>query len=109
MNPAFGKVYEDKERARAYAALQFPRTYYFAFRDLPALIHRYSRGLRALDFGCGTGRSTRFLRDLGLNVTGADVSQAMLDQARTLHPAGGYHLIRSSVTDEFAPGSFDII
>src|SRR4030095_3618114 len=57
----------------------------------------------------GTGRSTRFLRNLGLNVTGADVSQAMLDQARALDPSGEYHLIRANIVDEFAPGSLDII
>jgi SAM-dependent methyltransferase len=73
------------------------------------LIQRHNHGSRALDFGCGTGRSTRFLRNLGLNVTGADVSQAMLDQARALDPSGGYHLIRTNLVDEFAPASFDII
>jgi SAM-dependent methyltransferase len=109
MNHMFGNVYEDEERARAYATLQFPGTYYLAFRDLPALIHRYNPGSRALDFGCGTGRSTRFLRNLGLDVTGADISQAMLDQARALDPPGQYHLIRANLVDEFAPGSFDVI
>ena len=102
-------MYEDQERARAYATLQFPGTYYLAFRDLPALIRRYNPRSRALDFGCGTGRSTRFLRNLGLNVIGADISEAMLDQARALDPSGEYHLIRNNIAEEFAPGSFDII
>src|SRR5215510_9677161 len=109
MSPTFGNVYEDEERARAYATLQFPGTYFLAFRDLPALIRRHNRGSRALDFGCGTGRSTRFLRNLGLQVTGADISQAMLDQGRALDPSGEYHLIRDNIRDEFPPGSFDII
>lgn len=109
MNHRFGNVYEDRERARAYATLQFPGTYYLAFRDLPALIGRYNHGSRALDFGCGTGRSTRFLRNLGLNVIGADISEPMLDQARALDPSGEYHLIRNNIADEFAPGSFDVI
>ena len=109
MNGTFGNVYEDEERARAYATLQFPGTYYLAFRDLPALIRRYNHGSRALDFGCGTGRSTRFLRNLGLNVVGTDISQAMLDQARALDPSGEYHLVRDNIANEFAPGSFDII
>ena len=65
MNRTFGNAYEDEERSRAYATLEFPGTYYLAFRDLPALIRRYNHGRRALDFGCGTGRSTRFLRNLG--------------------------------------------
>jgi SAM-dependent methyltransferase len=109
MNRTFGNVYEDKERARAYATLQFPGTYYLAFRDLPGFIHRYSHGRRALDFGCGTGRSTRFLRDLGLQVTGVDISQAMLDQARALDPSGEYYLVRDSIGSEFATGSLDVI
>jgi SAM-dependent methyltransferase len=109
MNRAFSNVYADEERARAYATLEFPGTYYLAFRDLPGLIRRYNRSSRALDFGCGTGRSTRFLRNLGLHVIGADISEAMLDQARGLDPLGEYRLIRDSIASEFAPGSFDII
>jgi len=109
MNDTFCNVYEDEARARAYATLQFPGTYYLAFRDLPALIRRYNHGSRALDFGCGTGRSTRFLRNLGLDVIGADISQAMLDQARALDPSGDYRLVRDSIAAEFAPGSFDVI
>ena len=109
MSQTFGNVYEDGERARAYATLQFPGTYYLAFRDLPALISRHSHGSRALDFGCGTGRSTRFLRNLKLNVVGADVSQAMLDHARALDPSGKYHLVHDTIADEFSPGSFDVI
>jgi len=109
VNCTFGNVYEDEERARAYATLQFPGTYYLAFRDLPALIRRYNPGSRALDFGCGTGRSSRFLKNLGLNVVGADISQAMLDQARALDSSGEYHLVRDTIAREFAPGSFDVI
>jgi SAM-dependent methyltransferase len=110
MDRTFGNVYEDEERARAYATLQFPGTYYLAFRDLPALIRRYNRDARrALDFGCGTGRSSRFLRNLGLEVIGADISQAMLAQARALDPSGDYYLVRDGVVGEFAPCSFDVI
>src|ERR1700758_2738447 len=97
MNCTFDNVYEDEERARAYATLRFPGTYYLAFRDLPALIRRYNHGSRALDFGCGTGRSTRFLRDLGLKVIGVDISQPMLDQARALDPSGDYYLVRGDI------------
>src|SRR5947207_13354259 len=107
MNRTFGNVYEDEERARAYATLQFPGTYYLAFRDLPALIRRYNHRRRAPDFGCGTGRSTRFLRNLGLEVIGVEISQAMLDQARALDPSGEYYLLRRSIVSELGPGMFD--
>jgi SAM-dependent methyltransferase len=96
MNGAFTNVYESETRARAYATLGFPGTYYLAFRDLPTLIRRYASGTRALDFGCGTGRSSRFLRDMGFAVTGVDISQPMLNQARALDPAGDYRLVCDS-------------
>lgn len=93
--PAFSNVYEDTERARAYAELAFPGTYYLAFRDIPSLVRHHVRGTRALDFGCGTGRSSRFLRDLGLglSVVGVDIAAPMLEQARRLDPAGDYRQV----------------
>src|SRR5262249_49970285 len=80
------------ERARAYAELEFPGTYALAFRDLPALFREHVRGTRALDFGCGTGRSTRFLVRQGFAATGVDISEAMLEQARRIDPGGDYRL-----------------
>ncbi|HEX7301939.1 class I SAM-dependent methyltransferase, partial [Lentzea sp.] len=38
------------------------------------------------DLGCGTGRITRYLHELGLDAFGVDLSDGMLDQARRLHP-----------------------
>lgn len=37
-------------------------------------------GGRVVDFGCGDGRLTLPLKDLGFDVTGADASQRMLDR-----------------------------
>lgn len=36
------------------------------------------------DIGCGTGRITRHLHELGLDASGIDLSDGMLDQARRL-------------------------
>jgi SAM-dependent methyltransferase len=91
---AFRNVYEDEQRARAYANLDYPGTYYLAFRDIPQLLQKHIAGNRALDFGCGAGRSTRFLRDLGFDVSGIDVSEAMLREARSRDPEGRYVLVR---------------
>ncbi len=74
-NIKFSNVYEDKARAEAYAKLEFPGTYYLAYRDLPAIIDEHVRGREALDFGCGTGRSTRFLRRLGFGAVGVDIAR----------------------------------
>ena len=88
--------YEDARRAEAYARLEFPGTYYLAYRDLPALIAGHVTGRRAIDFGCGTGRSTRFLQKLGFEVSGVDISEDMIRKAREADPRGDYRLIGDS-------------
>jgi ubiquinone/menaquinone biosynthesis C-methylase UbiE len=105
----FTNCYEDVTRANAYATLEFANTYYLAFRDLPAIFAEYAPGKRALDFGCGTGRSTRFLQKLGFHATGVDISQDMLRLARTTDPAGDYRLVPGDTLDEFAAQSFDLV
>ena len=108
MEPHFRNVYEDELRARAYAQLDFPGTYHLAFRDLPALFDRHIRGTHALDFGCGTGRSTRFLQRLGFNAVGVDIAPAMLAQACAIDPAGDYRLVTTGRLAALE-GPFDLI
>jgi SAM-dependent methyltransferase len=105
----FVNSYQDVIRAGAYATLEFANTYYLAYRDLPALIAEHATGTKALDFGCGTGRSTRFLRKLGIDVCGVDVSADMLRNARALDPGGDYRLVPSGDLTELATEAFDLI
>ena len=109
MSPDFSNVYEDERRAESYAELGFPGTYYLAYRDLPEIIERHVGGRRALDFGCGTGRSTRFLRDLGFDVIGVDISDSMLERARELDPEGDYRLVPDGALPGLEPDSFDLV
>jgi ubiquinone/menaquinone biosynthesis C-methylase UbiE len=109
MNASFTNLYDDKVRADAYAGLEFPGTYYLAFRDLPAIISEHVSGSLALDFGCGAGRSTRFLRNLGFDVAGVDISEPMLAHAREHDPDGKYFLVVDGELDVFSPHSFDLI
>lgn len=102
-------VYDDAQRAAAYAALEFPGTYYLAFRDLPQIIAQYVSGRVALDFGCGAGRSTRFLQRLGFSATGVDISSSMIGQARRTDPDGAYRLISDGDFSGLAAGTFDLI
>jgi SAM-dependent methyltransferase len=108
LNSDFSNVYDDDARADSYADLEFPGTYWLAFRDIPALIKEHVGGVRALDFGCGTGRSTRFLRDLGFDVVGVDISESMLTRARERDPGGDYRLIPDGEIPGLATGSFDV-
>ncbi len=109
MKSAFSNVYDDDQRARAYAELEFPGTYYLAFRDIPGLVRRHVDGTRALDFGCGTGRSSRFLRDLGLSVVGVDIAPAMLEEARRRDPAGDYRHVGVGDLHALASMRFDLV
>ena len=109
MSKEFPNVYEDKKRADAYANLEFPGTYYLAFRDLPAIIDEHVRGKKAVDFGCGSGRSTRFLRKLGFDVIGIDISQPMIARARERDPEGEYRLVSNDTLDELASNSYDLV
>ncbi len=109
MSPEFSNVYEDERRADSYAELGFPGTYYLAYRDLPEIIERHVGGQNALDFGCGTGRSTRFLRDLGFDVIGVDISDSMLERARELDPEGDYRLVPDGALPGLEPESFNLV
>jgi SAM-dependent methyltransferase len=52
-------------------------------------------GQRILDFGCGTGRLTYWLRDRGADVLGVDASPEMIEAARARVPSGRFDLIES--------------
>ncbi len=109
MTADFSNVYDDNVRADAYAKLEYPGTYYLACRDLPAIIGKHAQGTEALDFGCGTGRSTRFLRGLGFDVVGVDIAQHMLARARALDPQGDYRLVADGDLECMPPNKFDLV
>lgn len=60
------------------------------------LVRAQGGGLVA-DVGCGTGRITGHLRDLGLDAFGVDLSPGMIDVARRDHPGVRFDL--GSMTD----------
>jgi ubiquinone/menaquinone biosynthesis C-methylase UbiE len=105
----FTNTYEDPARAASYAALEFPGTYHLAFRDLPDLLGHSGPGAPALDFGCGAGRSTRFLAGLGFAAEGADSAEAMLAQARARDPRGRYLLAPGGDLSALETGRYDRI
>ena len=109
MPAEFSNVYDDNARAKAYAELEFPATYYLAYRDLPAIIGAPVRGQKALDFGCGAGRSTRFLRAMGFDAVGVDISEPMIARAHALDPEGKYHLVRDGDFGEVAADTYDLV
>jgi SAM-dependent methyltransferase len=102
----FTNVYEDAGRADSYAKLEFPGTYYLAYRDLPEIISEHVKGSLnghvsvAVDFGCGAGRSTRLLKKLGFDTIGVDIAEDMIKKAREIDPEGDYRLIGAPARDD---------
>jgi ubiquinone/menaquinone biosynthesis C-methylase UbiE len=108
MSAKFSNVYDDERRADAYAKLEFPGTYYLAYRDLPAILAEHVQGTKALDFGCGTGRSTRFLSDLGFAAVGVDIAEHMLARARERAPGGEYLLVPDGDLSQLEASTYDL-
>jgi len=108
-NVDFKNTYADLTRAEAYAQLEFANTYYLAYRDVPQVLREHVTGHHALDFGCGTGRSTRFLRSLGFAVTGVDVASEMVAKARELDSGGDYRLLDEGDFTGLGVGQFDLV
>ncbi len=94
--------------AHRYAKAEFENTYWLGYRDLEGILNKFTKGEQALDYGCGTGRSSRFLKKLGYSVQGVDISVEMLDRAKLHDPEGLYHLIESGILP-FKDSSFDLV
>lgn len=54
------------------------------------ILHRFSLEIGARrpvwDFGCGPGQTTVYLQKLGIEISGLDLSEKTLEQARAAHP-----------------------
>lgn len=82
---------ELKKYAKLYAIKSLNATpKSLAFRDLPELFSKYHVGNNALDFGCGAGESTLFLKSQGFKVCGVDINAEMVAIAEKNDPNGEY-------------------
>jgi toxoflavin synthase len=67
-------------------------------------------GKSVLDYGCGTGTFSRFLQSKGASVTGVDVSENMIEVAKTSSSdAIAYYPIFSGGLDFLAGNKFDFV
>lgn len=67
--------------------------------QLDEMLHRFSTGSRHLDFACGTGRVAGHLAGR-FEVTGVDISEAMVKIARSVRPRPNY-LAGDIMDDDF--------
>jgi len=109
MEQTFENSWGNEARAESYSKLEFPNTYYLAYRDLPEIISKHVTGNLAVDFGCGTGRSTRFLKRLGFDVTGIDISEDMLRIAKSQDINEKYYVVENGKYSHLGINKFDFI
>jgi ubiquinone/menaquinone biosynthesis C-methylase UbiE len=105
----FHNTYDDANYAESYARLEWEGTYQLVRRDLPGILREHVTGRRALDFGCGTGRSTRLLRACGFEVVGIDIATSMIERAKALDPEGDYRLIHNGDLARLPSEAFDLV
>lgn len=94
-DPGKGRSYDEHYRANSWDAMLWEREQRVLERVLE---WRGGPGLRALDFACGTGRISAFLRPRVGGLVGLDVSEPMLEQARTKLP--GTEFVLGDLTED---------
>lgn len=105
----FSNTYEDSGRAAAYDQLEWGGTYLLVFNWLTETLRQWSHGTKALDFGSGTGRSTRLLKALGFSPVGIDISEGMVSRARLRDAVGDYRVITDGDLSTVQDQRFDLI
>lgn len=104
-------AWTSSERARHYdrsTRSTADLTHFINTEYIALLTARIPPNSRLLDLGCGTGVITKALAALGHDVTGLDISQAMLDQIDIASPAGRITLRQGDIYAlPFEPASFD--
>jgi len=103
------KFFDYSKHAEAYSLLDIVDTYYLVYRDIPKIISKFVKGKKALDYGCGAGRSTRFLKNLGFDTVGVDISEKMINEAKKKDSSGRYSFIESDNLKIFEDNTFDFI
>lgn len=81
--------------AKLYSKYKIIGTPYIPYRDMPNILNEHVIGKMAIDYGCGTGESSFFLKSLGFDVAGVDISEEMLLRVKNIDPTGEYIKINS--------------
>lgn len=64
---------------------------------------------KVLDAGCGSGEFSVFIKELGFDVVGIDVSQTAIERAKQSYPGNNFHRLSLEGRLPFSDGEFDAI
>jgi len=89
-----------------YKALDFGKVY---LRKVTNFLEKINdkKGLRVLDIGCADGSFSKYLKDLGFEVYGVDISKEAIDNAKRLGINAMIHDVSKKFS--FEDGFFDIV
>jgi ubiquinone/menaquinone biosynthesis C-methylase UbiE len=100
MGPSLDKVANQYDSV----AKEYAEAFYGEHDEKPKdqkILHRFSQKIGdkrpVWDFGCGPGQTTKYLKDLGIEISGLDLSEKILEQARTIHP--GIHFRKGNILE----------
>jgi ubiquinone/menaquinone biosynthesis C-methylase UbiE len=89
MEPALKKI----ENLYDMVAREYAETFSGEHKKKPKdqeILHRFSQEIGdrkpVWDFGCGPGETSKYLKNLGIEISGLDLSGRILRQARAIHP-----------------------
>ncbi|HPF67011.1 MAG TPA: class I SAM-dependent methyltransferase [Flavobacteriales bacterium] len=101
LRPVYMPWYTDWFGTRYYKLLYRHRNEEDAKPWVDAILHRTAlgRGHRVLDLACGRGRHAHWFNEAGLQVTGVDISEESIEEARRAVPGATFlvHDIRTPV------------
>lgn len=106
-NQSLKELNDSEENVCNYSKFGIEGTSFLAFRDVPGLIRKYVQGIKTLDYGCGAGRSTRFLKSQGLDVIGVDISEKFLGACK--EDAGIHYCKIENGKLPFSSSSYDFV
>ena len=88
-----GQELKKIERMYDIVAKEYAETFIGEHEKKPKdqeILHRFSQEIGdrrpVWDFGCGPGQTTKYLKDLGMEISGLDLSGKILEQAKQIHP-----------------------
>ena len=67
----------------------------------------FKRGSKVLDIACGTGRTTKALKDFGFDCIGIDFSSSMIKKAKLLYKDIDFRVLDATCLDIFDANTFD--